>query len=63
MKSVYTGLYVQKDSEGKIHTVQVYDTAGNSIPLDTETYIERNIKPDISNLPTKEEFEKDTKCK
>ena len=43
MKSVYTGLYVQKFENGEIHTVQVFDTTGNSMPLDVDVYIERNI--------------------
>ncbi len=63
MKSSYIGMYVQKNSEGRIHTVQVYDTAGNSIPLDVEVYIERNIKPDINSLPSQDEYEKgNLKC-
>ena len=56
MNSSYTGIYVQKDSNGKIHSVQVYDTVGNSIPLDVEIYIEREIKPDVESLPTEEEY-------
>ena len=58
MKSVYTGLYVQKFENGEIHTVQVFDTTGNSMPLNVDVYIERNIKPEISSLPTQEEYEK-----
>ena len=58
MKSVYTGLYVQKFENGEIHTVQVFDATGNSMPLDVDVYIERNIKPEISSLPTQEEHEK-----
>ena len=56
MKSVYTGLYVQKFENGEIHTVQVFDTTGNSMPLNVDVYIERNIKPEISSLPTQDEF-------
>ncbi len=58
MKSVYTGQYIQKFENGKIHSVQVFDTAGNSIPLDVEIYIQREIKPDIESLPTQEEYKK-----
>ena len=61
MKSAYTGLYVQKFENGEIHTVQVFDTTGNSMPLDVDVYIEREIKPDIKSLPTQEEYEKDSK--
>ena len=57
MKSVYTGLYVQKFENGEIHTVQVFYTTGNSMPLDVDVYIEREIKPDIKTLPTQEEYE------
>ncbi len=53
MKSVYKGMFIQKDSEGKIHAVQVYDTAGNSNPLDVEIYIERDIKPYKKSIITK----------
>ena len=56
MKSCYRGLYVQKDSGGKIHTVQVVDSVGNLMPIDPEIYIEKNIKPDINLIPTEEEF-------
>ena len=61
MKSDHTGLYIQKNSNEKIHTVQIVDNAGNSMPLDAEIYIEREIKPDIKFLPTKEEFESSKK--
>ena len=27
------------------------------MPLDVDVYIERNIKPEISSLPTQEEYE------
>ena len=57
LQSTYTGLYIQKDTDGKIHTVQVIDIARNSIPFDAEVYIERNIKPDIKDLPTQEEYD------
>lgn len=49
--SSYTGLYVQRLSNGKIDSVQVVDPFGNSLPLDPETYIERQIKPSIEQLP------------
>jgi hypothetical protein len=63
MKSIYTGLYVQKDSNGVVHAVQVYDTARKSISLYLETYIERNIMPNWKDLPTKEEYQKAIPCK
>lgn len=49
--SSYTGLYVQLLNNGKIYSVQVVDPFGNSLPLDPETYIERQIKPSIEQLP------------
>lgn len=49
--SSYTGLYVQRLSNGKIDSVQVVDPFGNSRPLDPETYIERQIEPPIEQLP------------
>ena len=57
MKSAYTGLYVQKFENGEIHSVQVFDTTGNIMPLDVDVYIEREIKTDIKTLPTQEEYE------
>lgn len=49
--SSYTGLYVQRLSDGTIHSVQVADPFGNSIPLDPDVYIEREVKPPIEQLP------------
>jgi hypothetical protein len=56
MSSSYTGLYVQRLSDGIIHNVQVVDTAGISIPLDPDTYIERDVKPPIDQLPDQEDY-------
>jgi len=56
MSSSYTGLYVQRLSDGKIHSVQVVDTAGNSIPLDPHIYIERDIKPPMEQLPDEKDY-------
>ena len=49
--SSYTGLYVQRLSNGIIHSVQVVDSGGNSLPLNPDIYIERQIKPSIGQLP------------
>lgn len=56
--SSYTGLYVQRLGSGVIHSVQVVDTAGNSIPLDPETYIERQVRPPIDDLPELEDYQR-----
>lgn len=45
--SGYTGLYVQRFEDGAIHSVQVKDSNGISIPLDPQIYIERGVKPQI----------------
>jgi len=50
-------MYIQKNSEGKIFGVQVYD-GHNSFSIEPSQYIEREIKPNIQTLPTKEEYEK-----
>jgi len=63
MKSVYTGMYVQKNSEEKIHTVQAYDTARNSMPLNIEVYIERNIKPNVNSLPSQDDYKNGKRIK
>jgi hypothetical protein len=49
--SSYTGLYVQRLSNGEIDSVQVVDPLGSSLPLGPKTYIERQIKPPIEQLP------------
>lgn len=49
--SSYTGLYVQRLKDGKIDSVQVVDPFGNSLSLEPETYIERQINPAINELP------------
>ncbi|SES30053.1 hypothetical protein SAMN04487958_1132 [Vreelandella subterranea] len=51
MESSYKGLYVQRDERGEIISVQVVDTGGNSLPLDPEIYIEREVEPPIDELP------------
>jgi hypothetical protein len=56
MSSSYTRLYVQRLSDGTIHSVQVVDTGGNSIPLDPDTYIKRDVKPLIDQLPDQEDY-------
>jgi hypothetical protein len=56
MSSSYTGLYVQRFSDGKIHSVQVVDTVGNSIPLDPDIYEGRDVKPPIDQLPDQEDY-------
>ena len=58
MSSSYKGLYVQRSSDGTIHSVQVVDTGGNSIPLDKDTYIQRDVKPPIDQLPEQEDYKK-----
>ena len=54
--SSYTGLYVQRLSNGILHNVQVFDPFGNSIPLDPETYVARGIKPLIEQLPDEKTY-------
>lgn len=56
MASSYKGLYIQRDSNGQIHNVQVADPNGNSIPLNPDIYLERDVKPPIDSLPDAEEY-------
>ena len=56
MSSSYTGLYVQRLNDGKIHSVQVVDTGGNSIPLAPDIYVQRDVKPPIDKLPDKKDY-------
>lgn len=58
MASSYKGLYVQRLSDGTIHSVQVVDPGGNSIPLDPQTYIDRDVRPPIDELPDLEGYQK-----
>jgi len=58
MASSYKGLYVQRLSDGNIHGVQVVDSGGNSISLDPQTYIDRQVKPPIEELPDLENYQK-----
>lgn len=58
MASSYKGLYVQRLSDGVIHSVQVVDPGGNSISLETQEYINRNVKPPIDELPDLEDYQK-----
>lgn len=55
--AVYTGLYVQRDSNGEVLTVQAVDTAGGSYALRPETYIAHGGKPDIDQLPDIEQYQ------
>lgn len=54
--SSYTGLYVQRLSNGEIASVQVVDPFGNSLSLEPEIYTERQIKPPIEQLPDMENY-------
>jgi hypothetical protein len=51
--SEYTGLYVQRLSDGSIFAVQVKDPHGNEISLEPDIYVQRGIKPSIDSLPDK----------
>lgn len=56
MASSYRGLYVQRNSNGVIDSVQVVDTGGNSIPLPPDVYVDRGVKPPIDELPDLEDY-------
>lgn len=56
MVSSYKGLYVECDSNGQIHNVQVADPNGNSIPLNPSIYLERDVKPPMDSLPDVVEY-------
>jgi hypothetical protein len=56
MGSNYTGLFVQRSPDGTIHSVQVVDIGGNSIPLPPNIYIERGIRPLIEKLPDEKDY-------
>jgi len=58
MASSYKGLYVQRSSDGAILSVQVVDTGGNSLPLDPQSYIDREVEPPIEELPDLESYQK-----
>ena len=57
MASSYKGLYVQRLEGGSIYSVQVVDTGGNSIPLDPETYRQRDVQPPIERLPDLKDYD------
>jgi hypothetical protein len=57
MVSSYKGLYVQRTSKGQIHSVQVEDPGGNSIPLEPTEYIKRDVKPPINELPDIDDYQ------
>lgn len=51
--SEYTGIYVQRLSDGSIYAIQVRDPHGNETSLDAATYVQRGIEPPIDSLPDK----------
>ncbi|MBI5918014.1 MAG: hypothetical protein HY849_01390 [Nitrosomonadales bacterium] len=55
--SSYTGLYVQRYEDGTIHGVQVADPFGNSLSLDPQDYIDREVKPPIELLPDQANYQ------
>ena len=55
--SSYTGLYVQRHSDGTIFKVQA-KYSGGEIPLDPQIYISRGARPPIDQLPDIEEYDK-----
>jgi hypothetical protein len=56
MTSNYKGIYVQRYSNGQIHNVQVAYLNGNSIPLNPDDYLERDVKPLMESLPDVGEY-------
>lgn len=54
--SSYTGLYVQRLSNGEIHSVQVTDSFDNLLTLEPAVYIQRQINPPIAQLPDVNDF-------
>lgn len=56
MASSYTGLYIQRLSDETIHSVQIIDTAGNSMPLDPNIYTERDIRLSMEQLPDEKDY-------
>lgn len=56
MASSYRGLYVERNSNGQIHNVQVADPSGNSIPLNPDVYLERDVNPPMESLPDAEGY-------
>jgi len=60
MTSSYKGLYVQRLNNGKIYSVQVVDPGGNSISLEPDIYIQREVQPPIDELPDKDEYNKNS---
>jgi len=51
--STYTGLYVQRLSDGTIFNVQVRDPSDHESGLTPEDYEAKGILPPIDQLPTK----------
>lgn len=51
MSSSYRGVYVQRDSQGNVWSVQVVDIGGVSIPLPPHEYIDKKCNPPIHELP------------
>lgn len=58
MASSYKGLYVQRLSDGTIHSVQVVDTGGNSMPIAPEIYMQREVQPPLDQLPDLNDYDK-----
>ena len=54
----YTGLYVQRLSNGIIISVQVKDPYGNETYLSPEEYARRDVLPSLYSLPDKDTYEK-----
>ena len=59
----YKGLFIQKLSNGEIFSVQVQDTHGHDIAINTLDYIIRGIKPDIKLLPDERTYSKSDSTK
>lgn len=57
--SAYKGLYVQRLSDGLIHSVQVQDVGGIGLPLSPLDYVNREISPPIQTLPDEDQYYKE----
>ena len=55
--TAYRGIYVLKDSSGRITDVQVVSQPdGNSLPLEIEKYRARNVPPEAETLPDQHQY-------
>jgi hypothetical protein len=58
MATHYQGIYVQRNCNGEIGSVQVISPGGHSMAITPEMYLSKEVEPPIDSLPDAKEYKR-----